>query len=1091
MQTVRPSMFVLVALFAGVARAAAGPPSVEQAVASHVLREAGMAGGICCVPRCGNGRVALAIAQGGRWLVHAMDRRPAAVASTRSLVRPTGLLGSRVVVERRPEGRLPHASRLVDLILLQADGEQTDGLSAEDMLRTLRPGGKIFAWLPPGRASSPERLAKWLKQIGFAGVTITTNALGHWAQTTKPASQGTDEWRHWYHGPDNNPVSTDTVIRAPYMTQWLGRPYYVTMPTVTTAAGGRVFVATGHIAHHPREEPTLNTLTARNGYNGRVLWTRKLPEGYLVHRSAFIATPERLYMIDRGQCLVLDPETGAEQGAIAVEGMDVPWNWMAIQDQVLYVHAGENPGAAETTRVDSGRDHWSWRSLSKGYYAKPRVPWGFGRRLAAHDMKTNRRLWVHVEPKPVDSRGIGLCAGRLFFYAPESRIGCLDARTGELLWTSDSAETMDLIEAPGHGLTSTPGFRSSCMMLCTPEVLFFQAQTRQNVVAVSARDGRLLWHRAKQRNDPTLLFVDGLLVTSHENATTQALDPLTGKVVKNFRFRKVNCTRMTATPDSLFCRGEGLGRYDRQGDWYGVDGSARPGCNDGAIPANGLLYVGPWCCDCNLSLIGTVCLCSAGQADLDRPARGEDRLELGPTPAAPVQPFEVSDLDWPTYRGNSQRSAASNVELAGRLVRAWHAKPTRPCQLTAPVAAGDRVFAGRDDGTVLCVEAASGRLCWEFFNAGPVLASPTVWNGRVFVGSGDGYVYTLEAATGRLLWRFRAAPVSRRIMVYGRLCSTWPVNSGVLVHDGVAYAAAGIMDRDTTHVYALDAQTGQLRWHNGTSGHIDKRLRKGVSVQGGLTVAGGKLWLAGGNQVCPAAFDLATGECLSTRRPTGRPSTHRGAEIGVWQGKWLVYGGRLLYSDASKVVSPGQFYFLPLDRACEASLPASAPIRRSSIAPAWNSQILVCLTDRYNQLVCWDNDLLLRALQVRGEEEKLQREATRRNPDPRFRRNRRWALGPILDSLFRHTGKWGPVDRETLAAVLAKNTVVTASGPPPWSRDKNPGQWMVVGFDPNNGRIRWWHALPSRPMSNGLAIDRAGRVIVALADGGLLCLRAL
>jgi hypothetical protein len=35
-----------------------------------------------------------------------------------------------------------------------------------------------------------------------------------------------DAWSHWEHGPDNNPVSTDSVIKAPYRTQWLGAPLF-------------------------------------------------------------------------------------------------------------------------------------------------------------------------------------------------------------------------------------------------------------------------------------------------------------------------------------------------------------------------------------------------------------------------------------------------------------------------------------------------------------------------------------------------------------------------------------------------------------------------------------------------------------------------------------------------------------------------------------------------------------------------------------------------------------------------------------------------------------------------------------------------
>jgi len=35
----------------------------------------------------------------------------------------------------------------------------------------------------------------------------------------------------------------------------------------------------GHIAHHLREERWLDTLIARNLYNGIPLWKRKLPAG--------------------------------------------------------------------------------------------------------------------------------------------------------------------------------------------------------------------------------------------------------------------------------------------------------------------------------------------------------------------------------------------------------------------------------------------------------------------------------------------------------------------------------------------------------------------------------------------------------------------------------------------------------------------------------------------------------------------------------------------------------------------------------------------------------------------------------------------
>jgi hypothetical protein len=148
------------------------------------------------------------------------------------------------------------------------------------------------------------------------------------------------------------------------------------------------------------------------------------------------------------------------------------------------------------------------------------------------------------------------------------------------------------------------------------------------------------------------------------------------------------------------------------------------------------------------------------------------------------------------------------------------------------------------------------------------------------VGSGDGYAYAFEAATGRLLWRFRAAPLERRIRVYDSLLSTWPVAGGVLVHEGVAYCAAGINNYDGTHVYALSAADGKIQWQNNSSGSAGLSQGAGVAVGGDLLLDDGKLYLAGGSAASPAVFDIVDGKCLSTGQK-GR----RGRELHLAVGK--------------------------------------------------------------------------------------------------------------------------------------------------------------------------------------------------------------
>jgi outer membrane protein assembly factor BamB len=166
---------------------------------------------------------------------------------------------------------------------------------------------------------------------------------------------------------------------------------------------------------------------------------------------------------------------------------------------------------------------------------------------------------------------------------------------------------------------------------------------------------------------------------------------------------------------------------------------------------------------------------------------------------------------------------------------------------------------GDDRGVLRALDAISGNAKWEAYTAGAIFLSPAVWEGRVYVGSADGRVYAFEAATGRRLWSFRAAPAQRWIPVYGKLHSTWPVAGGVVVDDGVLYAAAGIANYDGTHVYALDAITGTLKWCNDSSGSLNE-AEEGVSLQGELSLRDGALCFPGGTMCSTASYDLKTGE---------------------------------------------------------------------------------------------------------------------------------------------------------------------------------------------------------------------------------------
>jgi outer membrane protein assembly factor BamB len=318
----------------------------------------------------------------------------------------------------------------------------------------------------------------------------------------------------------------------------------------------------------------------------------------------------------------------------------------------------------------------------------------------------------------------------------------------------------------------------------------------------------------------------------------------------------------------------------------------------------------------------------------------------------------------------------------------------------------------------------------------------------VYVGSADGWVYAFEAVSGRLLWRFRAAPVERKIPLYGRLSSTWPVASGVLLEDGVVYAAAGIASYDGTHVYALDAVTGRIRWQNNTSGRlVDKDLVTGVSVQGHLLLHNSRLYLAAGNFVSPAIYDIKDGACLNKVNDEWEKIPH----TRKWQ---KAPRGRELFLIDDRVVAVGKMLYGP---------------KTYHIFGKGDPEA----HDAYrNQSFCQAStpDVLVRAQNGRvGKSGRIVRIASQ------------------SASVIKSKGLWENRSFRRVDALTVTRNAVLAVGRLQANQGKQSENFALAALNVDNGKRIWTEPLPAAPASWGMAVDRDGRIIVALEDGRLVC----
>ncbi len=240
-------------------------------------------------------------------------------------------------------------------------------------------------------------------------------------------------------------------------------------------------------------------------------------------------------------------------------------------------------------------------------------------------------------------------------------------------------------------------------------------------------------------------------------------------------------------------------------------------------------------------------------------------------------------LDWPMWRYDAGRTAASPEELPAELhpqwIRQYSARePVWDDPLNRdlmpldavfePIVLGDTLYIGFNDrDKVVALDIRTGAEKWTFYADGPVRLPLAGSRNRLYFTSDDGYLYCLAADTGALRWKFRGGPRDRKILGNKRLVSTWPARGGVVIYGETVYFAASIWPFMGTFIYALEAQTGRVLWRNeGTGADYQKQPHNspafaGVAPQGALVAVADRLLIPGGRSV-PACFDRRTGAFL-------------------------------------------------------------------------------------------------------------------------------------------------------------------------------------------------------------------------------------
>ena len=274
-----------------------------------------------------------------------------------------------------------------------------------------------------------------------------------------------------------------------------------------------------------------------------------------------------------------------------------------------------------------------------------------------------------------------------------------------------------------------------------------------------------------------------------------------------------------------------------------------------------------------------------------------ERRAPAATSTLPLLPFLLALLlllalrttaaDWPTDRHDFQRTAATPETLTFPLAERWRHEPPQgfspayPAEaradeyaVTGPLkprytfdhghgvaVAGGRVFVGSTTAhSLTCLDAATGKTLWKNYADAAIRLTPTVAEGRVYAGADDGAVYCWTAADGTLLWKISATEKSRRLIPNdGRLVSPWPVRTGVVVTNGIAYFGAGLFPSEGAFLCAVDAATGKIT----SPAHWRKTLPETAIPIGTLALDDDRLIVPGG-RANPIAFARTNGAVAQT-----------------------------------------------------------------------------------------------------------------------------------------------------------------------------------------------------------------------------------
>ena len=763
-------------LFALFLAALITPASADPTDPALILEQTRLAGGLVVHLGCGDGSATAGFLAGDGFRVHGLDPSARNVTAARK-----GLLAEtqygKIVIDRLETRSLPYSDNLVNLLVVEDAGLTTEA----EIRRVLVPDG--VAWIRESETT--------------------------WKQVVKARPETMDDWQHYLRSPDNNPVSKDALVGPPNHIQWMATPKFSRAHeqqasfSAAVSDGGKIFYILDDAPRVDIRLPSEWFIIARDAFNGVELWRRRMGnwvDQFRRFRSGPASLPFRLVAAD-GMVFVtmdfIDPVTvlDANTGKTirTIPGSEKT-KQIIYESGVLTLLIDEE--VDQHDKIDAARRRGEFMphhcKIMKALVYSGEVQW---------EQKVDELVFPCMALK--NGQVFGLTPGRVF---------SIDWETGTEAWSADFEAQLPIPEGK---------LRSGEMQWESPSIVVndnvILAADFKKVHAYNVANGDLKWKgQSKQEyNAPPDLMLVGEDLWMRGNGARVAINPSSGEVRTEIKTPKPymhpRCYRGKVVGDYMLFGEMGVQMVNvesgdvRENDWI------RGTCQFGVMPANGLLYVPPDSCACNMKTKLSGLYAFASSQTLRSAADPEvGRFEKGPAFGEIRNSTSSSAEDWPTFRASAGRTGIVATTVPSDLSEQWRIEIGGP--LTSPVIADGRLYvAAKDQHTIHARDAETGTEIWQFTAGGRIDSPPTVFEGGVYFGSADGKVYALRAEDGALAWRFRAAPEERLVSIRGQLESTWPVHGAVLIQNGELCFSAGrssYLDGGI-RLFKLDPRTGE------------------------------------------------------------------------------------------------------------------------------------------------------------------------------------------------------------------------------------------------------------------------------------------